>query len=56
MNKDKLIEKYLEGNGELKPNCPKCRDVMVFLDGEYLICLNEECDYTLRVLEGGKLK
>ena len=51
MNRDTAIERYLDGNGRFE-KCPKCIDNMI-VDKTYAICLNEECDYQLRVLEGG---
>ena len=53
MSKDSLLDKVLNGEGTLF-NCPKCGDVASLFDKEFLICLDEECDYQLRVFEGGR--
>ncbi|WDS60599.1 hypothetical protein BC7_00002 [Bacillus phage BC-7] len=55
MNKDRLLDKVLNGEGMIF-KCPKCNDVVALFDKEVLVCLNEECDYQLRVLEGGNNK
>lgn len=52
MNKDKALETYLRGGGKLI-ECHKCGDILV-VDKSWVVCLNEECDYQLVTLEGGR--
>lgn len=51
MDKDKALEVYLRGDGKLV-ECHKCGDILV-VDKSWVVCLNEKCDYQLKILEGG---
>lgn len=53
MDKYRLLDKVLKGEGKLF-KCPKCNHVGLLCDNEFLICLDEECDYYLEVIEGGR--
>ncbi len=35
--------------------CPKCGSVLSKVSGEGWLCVNEQCDYQIGVIQGGKL-